>query len=77
MSNPFVGLWMTEDGHIRHQLLANGRYVEARGARERAYEGRYWLEGNRITYRDDTGFAADGEFRNDTLYHAGMVLHRD
>ncbi len=31
-----------------------------------------------IYYRDDTGFSADGgEFRNDVLYHAGMVMHRD
>ena len=34
-SHPFAGLWVTEDGYIRHQLLPNGRYVEARGHRER------------------------------------------
>ena len=74
--HPYVGMWVTEDGRIRHQLLPNGRYMEARGARERAYEGRYKVTGNYIEYWDDTGFTADGEFREDVLYHAGMVLYR-
>ncbi|MBT9369567.1 Atu4866 domain-containing protein [Rhizobium sp. CSW-27] len=75
-SHPYCGLWITRDGYIRHDLLPNGRYVEARGNRERAYQGRYEVRGNRIDYRDDTGFTADGEFRNDVLYHAGMELLR-
>jgi hypothetical protein len=75
--HPYVGIWVTEDNRIRHELLPNGRYVEARGERERAYEGRYEVTGTRIEYWDDTGFTADGEFVNpDTLHHAGMVLHR-
>ena len=74
--HPYVGLLVTEDGHIRHELLPNGRYVEARGNRERAYEGRYEVSGNHIDYWDDTGFTADGEFRKGVLYHAGMVLYR-
>jgi hypothetical protein len=73
---PFVGLWVTADGHIRHELLASGRYVEARGTRERAYQGRYTVTGNHIDYWDDTGFTADGEFIDDVLHHAGMILHR-
>lgn len=60
-NHPYVGLWVTEDGHIRHELLANGRYVEARGSRERAYEGRYEVTGTHIEYWDDTGFTADGD----------------
>ena len=74
--HPYVGMWVTEDGFIRHELLANDRYVEARGTRERAYEGRYEVIGNHIEYWDDTGFTADGEFIDDVLYHAGMVLRR-
>jgi hypothetical protein len=74
--HPFVGLWVTADGHIRHELLASGRYVEARGNRERAYQGRYTVTGNHIDYWDDTGFTADGDFNGDVLHHAGMVLHR-
>lgn len=74
--HPYVGLWVTKDGHIRHELLANGRYVEARGARERAYEGRYEVTGTHIEYWDDTGFTADGDFVNDVLHHAGMILYR-
>ncbi len=74
--HPYVGMWVTEDGHIRHELLPNGRYVEARGARERAYEGHYEVTGDHIEYWDDTGFTADGDFVDDVLYHAGMVLRR-
>ncbi|MDO1582268.1 Atu4866 domain-containing protein [Rhizobium oryzicola] len=75
-THPYSGLWITGDGHIRHELLPNGRYVEARGHRERAYQGRYEIHGNHIDYKDDTGFTADGEFQNDILYHAGMILIR-
>ena len=74
--HPYVGLWVTGDGHIRHELLANGRYVEARGTRERAYEGRYEVTGTHIEYWDDTGFTADGDFIDDVLHHAGMILYR-
>ena len=74
--HPYVGLWVTEDGRIRHELLPNGRYVEARGNRERAYEGRYEITGTHINYWDDTGFTADGEFvEPDVLHHAGMILY--
>lgn len=73
----YAGLWVTANRHVRHELLPNGRYVEARGAREKAYEGRYWLVGDHIEYVDDTGFTADGDFRDGVLYHGGMVLTRE
>lgn len=72
----YSGLWVTADGYIRHELLPNGRYVEARGETEKAYEGRYLILGDHIEYRDDTGFTADGDFRDGILYHSGMVLYR-
>lgn len=76
-SHPYVGMWVTDDGRIRHELLANGRYDEARGNRESAYQGRYEVTGNHIEYWDDTGFTADGDFvDDDTLHHAGMILRR-
>ena len=74
--HPYVGMWVTEDGYIRHELLPNGRYVEARGNREAAYAGRYEVDGRHIDYWDDTGFTADGEFIDGVLYHAGMILYR-
>jgi hypothetical protein len=40
MENAYCGLWVTADGHIRHELLPGGRYVEARGSKEAAYQGR-------------------------------------
>lgn len=76
-SHSYVGMWVTEDGFVRQELLPNGRYDEARGERESAYQGKYTIDGNEIEYVDDTGFTADGYFRNDVLYHAGMVLYRE
>lgn len=75
--HPYVGMWVTKDGYIRHELLSNGRYDEARGQRKSAYQGRYVVEGNHIEYVDDTGFTADGDFVEGILYHAGMVLYRE
>jgi hypothetical protein len=72
----YVGMWVTRDGYIRHELLPNGRYDEARGNRKSAYQGRYIINGDHIDYVDDTGFTADGDFRNGVLYHAG-ILYRE
>jgi Agrobacterium tumefaciens protein Atu4866 len=76
-SNPYTGMWVTKDGYIRHELLPNNRYDEARGDRERAYQGRYEITGNRINYWDDTGFTADGEFRDGVLHHGGYIFYRE
>ena len=75
--HPYVGLWVTADDRVRHALLPNSRYDEARGTRGSAYHGRYKVTGSHIDYWDDTGFTADGEFVDaDTLHHGGMVLRR-
>ncbi|WP_371070299.1 Atu4866 domain-containing protein [Sinorhizobium meliloti] len=76
-THPYVGVWVTADGYIRHELLPNGRYDEARGKRKSAYQGRYEVTGEHIEYWDDTGFTADGDFINGVLHHAGMVLYRE
>ena len=73
----YVGMWVTKDGYVRQALLPNGRYDEARGNRKSAYQGSYTIKGNHIDYVDDTGFSADGEFRNGILYHGGMVFYRE
>jgi hypothetical protein len=74
----YVGMWVTPDGHIRQELLPNGRYDEARGSRKSAYRGRYEVRGNRIDYWDDTGFTADGTFvSDDELHHGGMIFRRE
>ncbi len=75
-SHPYVGMWHTSDTYVRHQLLPNGRYVEARGTRESAYTGSYVVTGDHIDYVDDTGFTADGDFIDGILHHGGMILHR-
>jgi hypothetical protein len=76
-AHPYVGMWVTADGHIRQQLLADGRYDEARGERDSAYTGSYRVSGNRIDYVDDTGFTADGTFEQDTLHHGGYTFYRE
>ncbi len=76
-THPYLGMWVTGDGHVRQELLPNGRYDEARGNRKSAYQGRYEVNGNHIDYWDDTGFTADGEFVDDVLYHGGMIFHRE
>nr|WP_255645300.1 Atu4866 domain-containing protein [Actinoplanes polyasparticus] len=76
-AHPYVGMWVTADGHIRQQLLANGRYDEARGDRESAFTGSYRVSGNRIDYIDDTGFTADGTFDGDILHHGGYIFYRE
>ncbi|MBO1073273.1 Atu4866 domain-containing protein [Roseomonas marmotae] len=75
--HPYTGMWVTSDRHVRQELLPNGRYDEARGQRQSAYQGRYEVRGSRVLYWDDTGFTADGEFRDDILYHGGMIFYRD
>ncbi len=76
-SHPFVGMWVTADGHIRQELLPTGRYDEARGNRESAYTGSYTVTGNHIDYVDDTGFTATGDVRDGVLYHEHLVLYRE
>jgi hypothetical protein len=76
-THPYLGMWVTNDGHIRQELLPNGRYDEARGTRKSAYQGRYEVHGNKIDYWDDTGFTADGEFIDDVLHHGGMLFYRE
>jgi hypothetical protein len=75
-SNPFIGMWVTRDGYIRHELLPDGRYDEARGNSTSAYHGNYTINGNHIEYKDDTGFTTVADFDNGTLYHAGMKLYK-
>ncbi|MDC8103929.1 Atu4866 domain-containing protein [Chryseobacterium sp. B21-037] len=73
----YIGMWVTEDGYVRHELLPDNRYYEARGSRESAYQGSYIVSGNHIDYKDDTGFTADGEFKEGILYHGGMILYKE
>lgn len=73
----YIGMWVTKDCYIRHELLPNNRYDESRGSRKSAYQGSYKVIGNYIDYKDDTGFTADGEFKDGVLYHAGMILYKE
>ncbi|WDF45342.1 Atu4866 domain-containing protein [Chryseobacterium sp. KACC 21268] len=73
----YIGMWVTDDGHICHELLAKNRYDEARGKQKSAYQGHYHICRNHIVYKDDTGFTADGEFIDGILYHGGMVFYKE
>ncbi len=72
-----VGMWVTADGHIRQELLPDGRYDEARGSRRSAYTGRYTVTGHHLEYVDDTGFTATGDIRDGVLFHEHLVLYRE
>ncbi|MCK7621792.1 Atu4866 domain-containing protein [Streptomyces sp. RS10V-4] len=72
-----VGMWVTADGHIRQELLPDGRYDEARGDRRSAYTGRYTVTGSHIDYVDDSGFHATGDIREGVLHHEHLVLYRE
>ncbi|CAA9285296.1 MAG: FIG00984080: hypothetical protein [uncultured Adhaeribacter sp.] len=73
----YIGMWVTKDGQIRHELLPDNRYDEARGNRKSAYQGSYKVTGNHIDYKDDTGFTADGDFKDGNLHHGGMIFYKE
>ncbi|MEV4707273.1 Atu4866 domain-containing protein [Actinoplanes sp. NPDC049316] len=73
---PYIGMWVDESGFLHQELAADGRYDETRGGRPHAYQGSFWIDGDRIVYLDDLGFWAYGEFLGGVLHHAGYVLHR-
>lgn len=71
-----LGTWIDENDFVHQHLTADGRYDETRGGREHAYQGAFWITGDRIDYRDDLGFWAFGEFANGVLQHAGYTFHK-
>lgn len=74
--DPRLGPWSDAGRSMTQHLTADGRYSETRGGRPDAYTGCFWLTGERITYLDDSGFWAFGQFHRGVLHHAGFVLHR-
>jgi hypothetical protein len=72
-----AGMWVTADGHIRQELLPDGRRDEARGTRSSACTGRCTVTGNRLDHVDDTGFTATGDIRDGVLFHAHLVPHKE
>jgi hypothetical protein len=73
----YIGVWVTRDGEIRHEFLPNGRYTESRGHILNAFTGYYSVLGNHVEYLDDTGFAAEGDFRDGVFYYSGTVLLKE
>ncbi|MGW3659835.1 Atu4866 domain-containing protein [Streptomyces sp. NPDC005151] len=72
--SPRVGVWIDRNDFLHQEFTADGRYDETRGGRLHAYQGSYWVDGDRIDYLDDLGFWAYGEFKGDELHHAGYVM---
>lgn len=75
-SDQYLGTWIDENDFVHQHLTADGRYDETRGGRPHAFQGSFWITGDRIDYRDDLGFWAFGEFIDGTLHHAGYTFHR-
>ncbi|MGY1749549.1 Atu4866 domain-containing protein [Modestobacter sp. SYSU DS0511] len=76
VDSPYLGMWVDETDFVHQELTADGRYDETRGGRPHAYQGSFWINGDRIVYRDDLGFWAYGQFRDGVLHHAGYVFSR-
>ena len=69
-----LGPWTDTRRDMTQYLTPDGRYTETRNGRPNAYTGCFWLNGDRITYLDDTGFWAFGQYHRGVLHHAGYVL---
>lgn len=72
-----VGAWTDPRRDMTQYLGPDGRYTETRSGRRDAWTGAYWLDEDRITYLDDTGFWAFGQYHHGILHHAGFVLRRE
>ncbi|GGM40799.1 hypothetical protein GCM10010102_40380 [Promicromonospora citrea] len=72
--DPRLGAWHDARRDMTQHLTPDGRYSETRGGVRDAYTGSFWLDGDRITYLDDTGFWAFGQYHAGVLHHAGFVL---
>lgn len=75
-ASPYVGMWIDESDFLYQELTAAGRYDETRGGRPHAFQGSFWIDGDRIDYLDDLGFWAFGEFVDGVLHHGPYVLNR-
>lgn len=69
-----LGAWTDPRREMTQYLTPDGRYSETRSGRRNAYTGRFWLDQDRITYLDDTGFWAFGQYHHGVLHHAGFIL---
>lgn len=75
-SSPYLGMWIDQSDFLHQELTADGRYDETRGGRPHAFQGAFWIDGDRIDYLDDLGFWAFGEFVDGVLYHGPYTLTR-
>ena len=75
-SSPYLGRWIDATGFIHQEMTTDGRYDETRGGRPHAYQGSFWIDGDRIVYHDDLGFWAYGRFADNVLHHAGYTFTR-
>ena len=75
-TSPYLGMWIDTSDFLHQELTADGRYDETRGGRPHAFQGSFWIEGERIDYLDDLGFWAFGEFIDGVLHHGPYTLTR-
>ncbi|MEV7797648.1 Atu4866 domain-containing protein [Microbacterium foliorum] len=75
-ASPHVGMWIDHTDFLHQELTPEGRYDETRGGRPHAFQGSYWIDGDRIDYLDDLGFWAFGEFLDGVLHHGPYILNR-
>lgn len=47
----YIGMWVTEDGYVRHELLPVNRYDEARVHEKVPIKGAIWFQGIILTIK--------------------------
>ncbi|MFJ6517947.1 Atu4866 domain-containing protein [Streptomyces filamentosus] len=68
------GVWASEDGSLRLELKGDGTFSEDYSGQEAAYTGAYTLADGVLSLRADSGAAADGTVRGDTIEISGRTL---
>lgn len=68
------GVWASADGSLRLELKGDGTFSEDYNGQEAAYTGAYTLADGVLSLRADSGAAADGTVRGDTIEISGRTL---
>ena len=73
----YLGVWITADGEVRHELLADGYFHETRRCSRSDLSGRYEVCRGHINYWENTGSVSSGVFvTGNELHHAERVLYK-
>ncbi|MDI6100509.1 Atu4866 domain-containing protein [Actinoplanes sp. NEAU-A12] len=69
-----VGAWRSPDGVVKLQLRKDGTYAGEVSGRRRPARGTYWIQGESVLLRDDSGLHTDVHVHDGELEMAGHRL---